>query len=338
MMGDCTASSPKTRNNLTGNAYGNGLGNDGGTIACYAGHVLNGASRDKSIQINWRQIMFDKKQGNNMFARKGFTLNHNQAVVQAVQPKILIDRLEEGLSLPPGDSERFSGYGVMGLPFASGHVLGLRRFPASSIGPGYTSVWHRNPDGRWTFYQDVHPQHACSRYFGGAISETLQREIALTWSSACSFTVTIRDEVNLRWQVSLTATPATRLMNILSGGLPEGVWHNPTFLRKMGSVASLVLQAGHIDLTGVAPNGQSFVANPRKIWIIGSSTATLRGEDLGSIGPLQSQARLGDFWIPQRGIFAIGGAMFEPYNPSRHVLKTSSNSQQNCQRRDEPAF
>jgi hypothetical protein len=268
--------------------------------------------------MNRRQIMLDKKRIDNLFARKGH-FNY----LPALQPKILIDRLEEGLSLPSGDSERFSGYGVMGLPFASGHVLGLRRFPASSIGPGYSSVWHRNPHGRWTFYQDVPPQYACPRYFGGAISETLEREIEINWSSARSFTVTIRDEVNLHWQISLTATPATRLINTLSGALPEGLWHNPTFLRKMGSMASLALQAGHITLTGVAPNGQSFVATPKKIWIIGSSTATLLGEDLGSIGPLQSQARLGDFWVPQRGIFAIGGAMFESYHASRHTLKTS---------------
>jgi hypothetical protein len=320
MMGDCTARSDKTRNKLTGNASGNGFGNGGGTIACYAANILSGASNEKSTHINRRQIMFDKKQINSMLARKGLNFNHTQTVVPAVQPKILIDRLEQGLSLPTGDLERFSGYGVMGLPFASGHVLGLRRFPASSIGPGYTSVWHRSPDGRWTFYQDVQPQHACTRYFGGAISETLEREITITWSHADSFTVIIRDEVNLRWQVSLTATPATRLINTLSYSLPEGLWHNPTFLKLMGRVASLVLQAGHINLTGATPNGQSFVTNPRKIWLIDSSTATLRGEDLGNIAPLQSQARLGDFWIPQRGIFAIGGAMFEPYNPSRHIL------------------
>ena len=48
----------------------------------------------------------------------------------------------ESVVLPSGGEERFAGYGVMGLPFASGHVLAMRRFPASSIGPGYSSVWH----------------------------------------------------------------------------------------------------------------------------------------------------------------------------------------------------
>ena len=53
-----------------------------------------------------------------------------------------------------------------GVSFASGHVLALRCFPASSIGPGYTSLWHRDPDGRWTFYATVPPAQSCARYFG----------------------------------------------------------------------------------------------------------------------------------------------------------------------------
>ena len=130
-------------------------------------------------------------------------------------PKNLVESLEQGLSLPSGNSERFSGYGVMGLTFASGHVLGLRRFPASSVGPGYTSVWYRNLEGRWTFYQDVQPQQACPRYFGSAISEALVREITVEWTGTHSFAVTIGDDINLRWQVSLKATTATRLMNTI---------------------------------------------------------------------------------------------------------------------------
>jgi transposase len=37
----------------------------------------------------------------------------------------------------PGTDERFTGYGVMGLPFRSGHYLAMRHIPASSIGPEY---------------------------------------------------------------------------------------------------------------------------------------------------------------------------------------------------------
>lgn len=38
----------------------------------------------------------------------------------------------------PGADERFTGYGVMGVPFAGGHYLALRHIAESSIGPGFT--------------------------------------------------------------------------------------------------------------------------------------------------------------------------------------------------------
>jgi hypothetical protein len=52
------------------------------------------------------------------------------------RPAEIVEELERKADLPPGAQERFFGYGVMGLPFRSGHILALRRFPASSIGPG----------------------------------------------------------------------------------------------------------------------------------------------------------------------------------------------------------
>ena len=66
-------------------------------------------------------------------------------------PREVAGALEDAPGRLDAQRERFRGYGVMGLPFESGHVLGLRPFPVSSIGPGYTSIWHRSPDGRWSF-------------------------------------------------------------------------------------------------------------------------------------------------------------------------------------------
>src|SRR5579862_5508194 len=77
------------------------------------------------------------------------------------------ERLEREAELPAGDAERFAGYGVISLPFASGDVLALRRFPACSLGPAFTSVWHRTPGGDWEFFSDVPPLQRCPRYFGG---------------------------------------------------------------------------------------------------------------------------------------------------------------------------
>ena len=100
-----------------------------------------------------------------------------------------------------GDDERFTGYGVMGVPFRSGHVLCLRSFPVTSIGRGYASVWHRDPGGCWTFIQDVPPQNVCSRYFGSAVDRSLVQDIRIEWSSPWSFSVDTRGEHPVHWQV-----------------------------------------------------------------------------------------------------------------------------------------
>jgi hypothetical protein len=117
------------------------------------------------------------------------------------EPKELVDRLEQGAELPSGNDERFAGYGVMRVPFSSGDILAMRPVPASSLGQGYTSVWHRDSQGRWTFYSDVPPQLACPRYFGSAVSEAEVREIEITWSSPRDFTVSIEENLGLDWHL-----------------------------------------------------------------------------------------------------------------------------------------
>ncbi len=242
------------------------------------------------------------------------------------EPKDLVEKLEGSAELPSGDQERFAGYGVMGVPFTSGDLLAMRRFPASSLGEGYTSVWHRDPQGSWTIYTDVPPQLACPRYFGSAVTEAVVREIEIAWTGSRTFTISIEDDPGLRWHLTLAETPATRLMNAVGGMLPDALWRKEAVLKPMGKAAGLLLRAGRLGLTGQAPNRQRFIANPMLIWAIQSSTARMGNQDLGSVGPLPVQTRLGDFWIPQRGIFAIGRAFFEPLDPARHVLTTATSS------------
>jgi hypothetical protein len=235
-----------------------------------------------------------------------------------MNPKDLTTQLEKNPTIPSGNDERFSGYGIMGLTFDSGHVLALRRFVATSIGPAYTAIWHRNPQGVWTIYQNVPAQQGCPRYFGAALSQVILQEIKITWSDANQLTITMSGDANLTWNVSLTATPVTRFMNLLSSYLPEFLWQNTPFLKLMGGMAGVMLQAGHLGLLGIVPNGQSFLANPKQIWMVSSSTATLNNENLGTPAPLSNQTKLGDFWIPQQGIFAIGISHFETYDQAKH--------------------
>lgn len=236
------------------------------------------------------------------------------------EPRELIERIEREARVPDAPGERFSGYGVMGLPFASGHILGLRRFPASSIGPGYTSVWHRDPAGRWTFFQSAAPEQACTRYFGRDVAEAPVREIAIDWTGPRTMRVTIADE--LEWQLLLASSAVTGMMNGMSALMPQALWRNGAVLRAMGAFAGVALRAGKLGMAGTASNGQRFIANPLRIWLIPESRAVVRGVDLGPVGPAPEQAHLGDFWIPQRGILAIGRAFFEQYDPARHAAAT----------------
>ena len=237
-------------------------------------------------------------------------------------PGDLIREIEQTAELPDSPWERFSGYGIMGLPFSSGQILGLRCFPASSLGVPYKSVWHRDAAGNWAFYQNAQPEKSCPRYFGNAVLKIQQvDEIKINWTGPYDLCVSIEENVGLEWKVSMSSTLSTRLMNLIAGLVPSSLWQKPGFLNFMGGAASLMLGAGHLGLSGQVPNGQRFIANPRRIWIIRKSDASIQGQDLGPAGRLHDQARLGDFWIPQRGIFAIGDSMFEPYDPELHSLR-----------------
>lgn len=226
------------------------------------------------------------------------------------KPGDVVHAVENAVVLPIGTEERFAGYGIMGLPFASGHVLALRRFPASSIGSSYTSVWHRDPAGNWVFYADVDPGLACSRYFGNALVRSERAAIALTWIDSRRLTIEV-PAAELSWALRVAANPTTRLLNGLAAALPAPLWQRPTTLAAMARVAGWALGAGRLSLLGCTPNGQRFRANPRQLWVVDDSRARIGGVDLGVPGAITPQAYLGDFMIPQRGVFVVGAAFFE---------------------------
>jgi len=205
--------------------------------------------------------------------------------------------------LPGGTDERVSGYGVMGVPFDSGHVLGLRRWTASSVGQPFTSIWHRDPEGVWRFYESVDCDIACSRWFGHGTRESIPSAIQLTWRDDSTLQITSE---TIDWTVSLAATPITQMMSAVGGRLPERWWNADPVLAGMQRAAAAVMGVGKVGLRGGTPNGQHFKANPTRVWRVRDSHATIDGQTAGTPAPLPQQAQLGDFLIPQQGIFAIG--------------------------------
>jgi len=240
------------------------------------------------------------------------------------EPRDIALEMEKGVDLPHGDGERFSGYGVMGLPFRSGHLLALRRFPNASIGRGYTSVWHRRPDGSWVFIQDAPPQNACTRYFGRAVDYRVEGDIRIEWETPRKLAVCIDGDYSMRWEVSLTQNAVSRTMNAAAGWLPDRWWRSESVLKAFGTVGGTLMGSGRLNLTGKVPNGQRFVANPKIVWIVESTTAEVCGRSLGSMGALPRQANLADIWLPQNGRFFVGNVYMETFDPERHYAHYSN--------------
>src|ERR1700754_4867320 len=118
------------------------------------------------------------------------------------------------LPLPDGDEERVVGFGLMVLPFAGGHYLAFRDFPATSFSPAYRSVWHRTPDGVWTFYATTPGPQSCSRYFSSATPvDPVVCDVQSRWLTPWSLLISI--DGLLQWRVDVKRTWATRLMSVI---------------------------------------------------------------------------------------------------------------------------
>ena len=223
-------------------------------------------------------------------------------------PRQSVTSAAAGPRLVQGTDERFTGYGVMGVPYASGHYLVLRDMLASSLGTAYRAIWHRDPTGRWTIFTTADPAVSCPRYFGSVAEVEQVPAIEVSWRDDWSVHVTMG--TRLSWRLALQATSATRAMTTMGAVMPQRAWNSDAVLGSMGPMAGGVLRSGRVRLHGRTPNGQGFKAAPLQVWRVIDGDAELDGTTLGTLGPLADQSRLGDFWLPQRGLFFVGQARF----------------------------
>jgi len=170
-------------------------------------------------------------------------------------------------------------------------------------------VWHRDPAGHWTFYSTIAPDVSCARYFGQQVERNVVSPIGITWENDRQFRVVIGTAFD--WRVTLRASLPTRLLNAAAGAIPERAWQVPAVLRLIAMAANATLGVGRMNLTGLTPNGQRFIANPRRVWLIDESEAVVEGVALGPVVRTRRQASLGDLLLPRKGLFAIARARFE---------------------------
>jgi hypothetical protein len=230
----------------------------------------------------------------------------------------LVQRAEgRSLRARPGRDD-VRGFAVVGLPFAAGDILALRSMPASTFGPGFTSVWHRTPGGAWTIYTTIAPELSCPRFLGAAASRVVETPIEIDWTGPRTLTVRV-PAAGLDWRLRLASSPVTRLMNAMLSLMPAFLYRSDLVLSLMSWMSTALLAAGRFRLRGRMPNLQWFQAGPRKIWMVPDSRAAFDERDLGPLGPLATQAAIGDFPLPQRGVFMLGNVSLEAFTPGRHL-------------------
>lgn len=209
---------------------------------------------------------------------------------------------------PWPDHEYVRGWGVFGLPFDSGHVLALRVFPQSSFGP-YRTVWHREPEGRWSIYADApRVEHACPRYYGPACAYVGKAGIELRWTGPRTLHITM-DQPLLEWTVTVARSPLMGLLNPLSATMPLSSWRPRALVRARERLAQ-ALGMGRIEMSGVMPSGHSGLLMPHRMYLVNESSAVLGGVNLGSPTRLRENPTIGGVPLPARGVLAIGQAMW----------------------------
>jgi hypothetical protein len=222
---------------------------------------------------------------------------------------LLAEQLEERKSPFGRPIERFRGYGVLGSPFLSGHFLSFRRTTSSSLGSPFTSIWHRDPKGYWTMVVDTDPALSCPRYFGEAMDRILVKDIGLAWEGPNRLSLEI-PELGLEWGLRFSSDVVTRALGWVGSVFPGAFWRVPWMRSMVSGVGGRALGVGHLSFSGRAPEGQKFFLVPKALFRVEATVAVVGGEDLGPMGPLSEQVRIGDLWLPNGGLFGIGEAGF----------------------------
>lgn len=227
--------------------------------------------------------------------------------------------------------EHYRGYGVMVLPFSSGHLLGLRVFPENDFAP-YRSVWHRTPAGDWSIYNDGPSlQTTCPRWWGPALRHTELAPIELTWTGPNELRVEM-EAPRLGWTMSMTAPPLLRLLNALSAALPLWTW-KPAPLRRMRAwLARRFLGMGDLRFAFVTPSRQDAYIMAERIYFIESSEAAWEGQNLGHPVRLEANPTIGGIPLPIRPTFVIGqahGRILDPEEYRQAKVEIKSEAEDN---------
>src|SRR5688500_4060152 len=218
-------------------------------------------------------------------------------------PAAVAAALERGVPLPTGPGDRYVGYAVLDVRFASGDILALRRFPVASIGIGYTSVWHRDPEGGWTLFADVPRTLGCGRYFGDLFARAVVAPIRIDWRGPRSLVVEVQGGQILKWRLDLASSAATTVFNAAAGCLSPA-----------SKFLDLALKVSGLRLADHIPDRVTLRALPEAVWAVNASGARLRCRDFGCLrSDVGIPGRRVELWRPRRSLFAAGALVIDAH-------------------------
>lgn len=219
--------------------------------------------------------------------------------------------IDEGVIRSPWRGhETVRGFAVMSLPFTTGHVLGSRFIPQSDFGP-YSTLWLRQPDGRWSLHVDAPMlEIACPRYWGAAAVESSFASIELEWTAPNTARMTV-DAPSLQWTFNMVREPVISVMNAINAALPLATWRSLALVAAREWVGEHILDIGPVDLSGRLPGGMPGTLMPQRIYRIDDSTARLEGVGPRTPVRLEEPPRFGAFRLPSCPLFAVGEAHVE---------------------------
>jgi hypothetical protein len=242
--------------------------------------------------------------------------------VTVADPRTRLRRLRRTLAEGAvGSAAHFTGYGLLSLTLESGDVISFSRVVASSMGPPYTCVWHRDVAGRWRFHVNIAPSRSCLRFLAPAACDVRVGDISLVWKSRLELSLDIRD-ARLHVGLRLATDVVMQALGAAAILVPAPIWRSAGALRAIGRGAGALLGAGGLRLAGRSPSGHVYRRRLAGIWGVAAAAAVLDGRDLGPMLDATQPVAVGGFLLPGRPLFAVSSSVFlaDPAAPTGGVV------------------
>ena len=242
----------------------------------------------------------------------------------AETPADVIAALERGAPVPPGTAiaTPATGSSACSSPRATCWRCAASRWPRAAAATPPCGIDAPAARGRSTPTRLA--DQGCTSHFAPALDRVAVSPIRLEWDGPWHLAISVDGGREISWRVTLAAPWRIRLVTTMAAAIPERWWTRPRALAAIAAAVRAMLGTGPLRLAGRLPSGARYLSNPRRVWLIEASRASIRGVDLGEVTRLSQRVALGDFVIPRRALLASGPLFIEPAAPAPVPVPTAA--------------